>query len=74
MSSADKEKVFFAVWLINCIADRWERAAREVYRDLQSANIVNEYIIPLFPVLHTMGREALVDEITELADKRGVLR
>ncbi len=74
MSSADKERVFFAVWLINCIADAWGRAAREVYRDLQSADIVNEYILPLYPVLHTMGREALVGEITELAERRGVLR
>lgn len=72
MSSADKEKAFFAVWLINCVADAWGCAAREVYRDLQTANIVNEYVIPLYPVLHTMGREALVDEITYLAKKRGV--
>lgn len=72
MSSADKEKTFFAVWLINCVADAWGCAAREVYRDLQTANIVNEYVIPLYPVLHTMGRGALVDEITCLAKKRGV--
>lgn len=73
MSQYEKDVTFFAVWLLNCIAESWGCSVREAYETLQRASIVDEYVLPLYDVLHTMGREALVDEIALVARKRGVL-
>lgn len=40
---------------------------------LQKARIVDEYILPFYDVLHTMGREALVEDINVIAREKGVL-
>lgn len=72
MSQRDKDVTFFTVWLLNCVADAWGWSAARVYRTLQEANIVDEYIVPLYDVLHTMGREALVEDIEIIAQNRGV--
>lgn len=72
MSQQDKDKAFFVVWLLNCIGDAWNCTAGEAYRALQRARIVDEYILPFYSVLHTMGREALIEDIDILAKKHGV--
>lgn len=45
----------------------------EAYALLQKARIVDEYILPFYDVLHTMGREALVEDINVIAREKGVL-
>ncbi|WP_165045148.1 MULTISPECIES: DUF3791 domain-containing protein [unclassified Adlercreutzia] len=72
MSQHDKDVSFFVVWLLNCVADALKCEPREVYRKLQAKNIVVDHLISNYDVLHTMGREALVEEVVLIAKKRGV--
>ena len=72
MSQHDKDVAFFVVWLLNRAADAWGRTASDVYRLLQRADIIDGYVIPCYEALHTLGAEALVEDLTIAAQKRGL--
>ena len=73
MTQQDSDKILFAVWLINALSRAWGMGAPGVYRALRRGDMADGYILRHYDVLHTMGEAALVDEMTELAQKRGVL-
>lgn len=72
MSQHDKDAIFFVVWLLNHVAHAWGKTTAETYRLLQSVDIVNGYLFPSFDMLHAMGSEALIEDVTLLARKRGL--
>ena len=45
-----------------------------VYGILNSSGILDNYVIKCYDVLHTLGAEAMVDDLSELARERGVLK
>lgn len=63
----------FAIFCIENIAVKLHIPAQEVYLALtQKSDILNEYIIPEYEVLHTQSKEYIVDDIIELMKERGV--
>lgn len=73
MSQYDKDVIFSVAWLLNKVADAHGKTVSEIYRALQSADIVNDYLIPSFDVLHTMGELALIEDVEIVAARRGVV-
>lgn len=63
----------FCVFVFHHLAASWKMPVPEVFRRLSSADIVNGYLIPCYDVLHTLGAEYLVEDVTDLARERGVL-
>ncbi len=41
---------------------------------MNSSGILDNYVIKCYDVLHTLGAEAMVDDLSELARERGVLK
>ena len=48
-------------------------SAAEVYRRLKQSGILHGYIIPSYDVLHTFGKEYLMEDLTEYMRENGVL-
>lgn len=44
---------------------------QKVYSILKETKALDEYIVPFYDVLHTLGAEYLVDDITECVRERG---
>ena len=44
----------------------------EVYEILNTTGILDDYIIKCYDVLHALGKEYLVEDITELVRKKGI--
>ena len=44
-----------------------------VYKILNTTGILDNYIIRCYDVLHTQGKEYLVEDITEFVREKGVL-
>lgn len=44
---------------------------QKVYSILKATKALDEYIVPYYDVLHTLGVEYLVDDITECVKERG---
>ena len=61
----------FTVFLIHALAERWKVTPPEAYAVLSDTGILDEYILPCYDILHTQGREYLVDDITEFVREKG---
>lgn len=72
MTERTAREIDFSVFLIHRVAESWHKSPSETFLLLEGANIISEYIVPFYDVLHTLGEEYLVDDITTLAEKRGV--
>jgi hypothetical protein len=44
-----------------------------VYRRLKKSGILTDYIVPSYDVLHTFGKEYLMENLTEYMREKGVL-
>ena len=63
----------FVVFCIESVAEALGKTSAAVYRSLAGANgILHQYIIPCYDVLHTQGKEYIVDDILDVMKERGV--
>ena len=64
----------FVTYCVGNLADRLNMSASKVYKMLRSTDILNGYIIPCYDVLHTFGKEYIMDDLINLLKKRGALK
>ena len=63
----------FAVFCIENVADALGTSSGIVYRALSGDDgILSQYIVPSYDVLHTQGKEYIVNDILEVMKERGV--
>jgi hypothetical protein len=63
----------FVVFCIENVADALGKPSDSVYRALTGkGDVLNQYIVPSYDVLHTQGREYIVNDIREVMEERGV--
>ncbi|HIT68218.1 MAG TPA: DUF3791 domain-containing protein [Candidatus Merdisoma merdipullorum] len=63
----------FAVFCIENLAIRLGKNAEEIYKMLtEESNILSDYIIPEYEVLHTQSKDYIVDDIISLMQERGI--
>lgn len=68
----DKE-LEFAIFCVENIAIYLELEAEKVYDALTvKSDILNNYIVPCFDVLHTQGKEYIVEDILAVMKEQGV--
>lgn len=60
------------IFLIHSLAEEWNMPCNEVYKILNSTGILDHYIIPYYDVLHTLGKEYLVEDITDFVREKGI--
>lgn len=63
----------FVTYCIGNLAARLSLNQRDVFNKLNSSGLLYEYIVPSYDVLHTFGKEYLMEELTELMKEKGVL-
>ena len=64
----------FVTYCVANLADRLNMSASKVYKMLRSTDILNGYMIPCYDVLHTFGKEYIMDDLISLLKKRGALK
>ena len=63
----------FVVYCIENIAMALGKSSGDVYRALSGNNgILQQYIVPSYDVLHTQGKDYIVNDIIEVMSERGV--
>ena len=69
-----KDELEFAVFCIENLAASLQLDAPKVYSLLtDESDILKTYIVPEYDVLHTQGREYIVNDIIEVMKERGVV-
>ena len=66
------EHLEFITFCVGSLADALHKSASQVYSDLRSSGVLNEYIVPCYDVLHTFSKDYLVEELTAVLRERGV--
>ncbi len=70
---ANVRELEFAVFCIENVAEALGKPSDAVYRALTGrGDILNQYIVPSYDVLHTQGRTYIVNDICEVMAERGV--
>ncbi|MBP5433659.1 DUF3791 domain-containing protein [Ruminococcus sp.] len=70
-SRMDRASAEFVIYMINALAGEYRRSSSEIYHILDKTGCIKEYLVPFYDVLHTMGVEALIEDISEYVEKRG---
>lgn len=68
----EKKELTFVVFVLHALGQHWNMTTPEVYDILNSAGILDDYIIKCYDVLHTLGKEYLVEDITEFVREKGI--
>lgn len=70
----ESKELEFAIFCIENIASRLHVDAQKVYVALsEQTNILKDYIIPEYEVLHTQSKDYIVDDIIDVMHERGVM-
>lgn len=68
----EKKELTFVVFILHALGQRWNMTTPEVYDILNSTRILDNYIIKCYDVLHTLGKEYLIEDITEFVREKGI--
>ena len=67
-------KTEFIIFCIENLAVRLQENAAAVYSQLtRQSRILFDYIIPNYEILHSQGKEYILDDIIEVMQEEGVL-
>lgn len=68
----EKKELTFVVFILYALGEHWNMTTPEVYEILNTTCILDDYIIKCYDVLHTLGKEYLVEDITEFVREKGI--
>lgn len=68
----EKKELTFVVFILHALGQHWNMTTPEVYEILNTTGILDDYIIKCYDVLHALGKEYLVEDITELVREKGI--
>ena len=72
-NQTDYKKLEFAIFCIENIASALNTDAEKVYSALtEQTDILKEYILPEYDVLHTQSKEYIVEDIINVIKESGV--
>lgn len=69
----DKESFSFVIYMIHACANKWDMLLSKVYRILQSAEYIDDFLVPHYDILHTQGTDFIVDDIEDYLEVRGIV-
>lgn len=69
----NSNNIDFVTYCIGNLSRRLGLTAGEVYQRLKQSGILTGYIVPSYDVLHTFGKEYLMEDLTDYMREKGVL-
>lgn len=63
----------FITYCVGNLSRKLNMKPGEIYALLKKSGILTGYIIPSYDVLHTFGKEYLMEDLTEYMKEKGVL-
>lgn len=66
-----KMQIDFVTCVIGALAQMTGQSCSFIYRKLQSAGIIKDYLAAAYDVLHTFSLEYVAEDVIELMNKKG---
>lgn len=67
------EQIEFVTFCIGNLSRRLDLSQTETYNMLASSGILDDYIIEAYDVLHTFGKDCLMDDLIECIREKGLI-
>ena len=64
LDMANRSVLVFVVFMIHALSEAWHMPPQKVYSILNKSKVLDNYLILHYDVLHTLGKEYLVDDVT----------
>ncbi len=71
-NAMDERTIEFVTFAIGSVAERLQRNTSDIYRLFKKLDVIGGYLVPAYGVLHTYGRQYLVDDLLEFMQEKGV--
>ena len=69
----NKDELEFAIFCIENIAKKLDKKPEDIYSFLtEKSSVLNDYVVPTYDVLHTQGKEYIVEDIISVMRERGL--
>lgn len=69
----NSEELEFSIFCIENVAEKLGVNAKLVYQAFtEKSDILKSYIVPEYEVLHTQGREYIVNDLLDVLKERGI--
>lgn len=68
----DEEKLYFILFVIHAIAEKYNISPKKVYRIMANSDIIDNYIVGCYDAVHSMGKLAIIDDVEEYLASRGI--
>jgi hypothetical protein len=65
-----ENKLKFSIFIIYSLSEKLNKPIHYVYNVLNKTHILDEYIIGCYDMLHTLGKEYLIEDILEFMHER----
>ena len=69
--SCNDDQLKFSIFIINQIAKAKKKPTNVVFKTLSETGVLDDYVINCYDMLHTLGKEYLVEDITGMLSDRG---
>ncbi|WP_347144293.1 DUF3791 domain-containing protein [Parabacteroides distasonis] len=69
----NKDILDFVTFCVGAVALSLNMPRTVVFARLKKANLIYDYIVPGYDVLHTFSRQYIVEDITDMMKRKGVL-
>lgn len=66
-----KKQIDYVTCVIGALALRTGQSCSVIYKKLQSAGIIKDYLAAAYDVLHTFSLEYVAEDVIELMNKKG---
>ncbi len=67
------EQLSFITYCVGNLADVLGMSAAKVYELLRKSGILSDYLLPSYEVLHSFGKDYIVDDLIQCMKERKVL-
>ncbi|MDR2579416.1 MAG: DUF3791 domain-containing protein [Fibromonadaceae bacterium] len=75
MADFGRKEMEFAVFCLESVAEKLGKPGNEVYKMLtEDSDILDDYIIPCYDVLHTQGKTYIVNDILDYMKEKGLVK
>ncbi len=69
-----KEELEFTIYCVGVLSERLDITERNAYHLLCEGNMIDDYIVPCFDVLHTFSKDYITDDLVSVLKQRRVLK
>ena len=67
----NEDSFAFTIFMIHELAESWKKLPCDVFHILKSSGCIDNYLVPYYDVLHTLGSQYLVEDIGRYVQQRG---